>query len=51
MAGKFVGKNVRSGVNGLKQTEMKVRGIIFLSDFYAPSKVDKNPFNFYQQNL
>ena len=30
----------------LKQTEMKVRGIIFLSDFYAQSKVAKNPFDF-----
>ena len=29
---------------------MKVRGIIFLSDFYAQSKVAKNPFDFYQQN-
>ena len=35
----------------LKQTKMKVRGIIFLSDFYAQSKVAKNPFDFYQQNL
>ena len=31
----------------LKQTEIKVRGIIFLSDFYAQSKVAKNPFDFY----
>ena len=30
----------------LKQTEMKVRGIIFLSDFYAQSKVTKKPFDF-----
>ena len=30
---------------------MKVRRIIFLYDFYAQSKVVKNPFDFYQQNL
>ena len=29
-----------------KETEIKVRGIIFLSNFYAQSKVAKNPFDF-----